>query len=272
MALTFDATGATKLCKRAEELKCDTNGDINLRNAWTRRNLAFEGAQVQIWSARVLQVRGERPYNQCEHGLGTQLGEPTAEKRQATFAEFFSGSGSFSQAMRKEGFQVFPVDHNANRFAPKVPTFNIDSSNSDEVKVAVQLFIVLVHCVLEGSSLFDIPFWLKDFHLYVYFLFWCLLRHSGVWRFLFYSHNMLRTAVFHVACFQCWLFHVGGHVTILTCFCGIPGGPGRHGLCFGLDPFSGTINHCFVDHCERIVPSISHSFEFYSISTPANST
>lgn len=170
--MTFDATGATKLGKCAEELKCDTNGDINLRNAWTRRNLAFEGAQVQIWSARVLQVRGERPYNQCEHGLGTQLGEPTAEKRQATFAEFFSGSGSFSQAMRKEGFQVFPVDHNANRFAPKVPTFNIDSSNSDEVKVAVQLFIVLVHCVLEGSSLFDIPFWLKDFHVYSY-VFWC---------------------------------------------------------------------------------------------------
>lgn len=52
-------------------------------------------------------------------------------------------------------------------------------------------------------------------------------------------------------------------MTILTCFCGIPGGPGRHGLCFGLHPFSGTINHCFVGHCERIVPSISHSFEFY---------
>lgn len=41
--------------------------------------------------------------------------------------------------MRKEGFQVFPVDHNANRFTPKVPTFSMDLSNSDEVKVAVQL-------------------------------------------------------------------------------------------------------------------------------------
>jgi hypothetical protein len=28
-------------------------------------------------------------------------------------------------------------------------------------------FSVLVHCVLQGSSLFLFPFWLKDFHLYV---------------------------------------------------------------------------------------------------------
>ena len=30
--------------KKAEELKCDTNGDLNLRNAWTRRNLAYDQA------------------------------------------------------------------------------------------------------------------------------------------------------------------------------------------------------------------------------------
>eukprot|EP00435_Cladocopium_sp_Y103_P018012 s3778_g4.t1 len=59
--------------------------------------------------------------------------------RQAVFVEFFSGSGSFSQAMRREGFQVFPVDHQSNRFTPKVPTFTIDLSNPAEVKVAEQL-------------------------------------------------------------------------------------------------------------------------------------
>ena len=42
--------------------------------------------------------------------------------------------------MGKDDFQAFPVDHNANIFSPKVPTFTIDSSNSDEVKVAQQLF------------------------------------------------------------------------------------------------------------------------------------
>ena len=67
--------------------------------------------------------------------LDGQVSEP----RQAVFVEFFAGSGSFSRAMRKEGFQVFPVDHHANRFTPKVPIFTIDLSNPDEVKVAKQL-------------------------------------------------------------------------------------------------------------------------------------
>eukprot|EP00435_Cladocopium_sp_Y103_P013315 s3778_g3.t1 len=39
IALTFDSAGGIKMGKRADELKCDTNGDINLRNAWTRRIL-----------------------------------------------------------------------------------------------------------------------------------------------------------------------------------------------------------------------------------------
>ena len=35
------------------------------------------------------------------------------------------------------------------------------------------MFSVLVRCVLQGSSLFLLPFWLKDFHLYVqHFCFW----------------------------------------------------------------------------------------------------
>ena len=44
MALTFDALGGIKMGKKAEELRCDTNGDLNLRNAWTRRNLAYDQA------------------------------------------------------------------------------------------------------------------------------------------------------------------------------------------------------------------------------------
>ena len=43
-ALTFDSAGNIRMGKKAEELKCDTNGDLNLRNAWTRRNLAYDQA------------------------------------------------------------------------------------------------------------------------------------------------------------------------------------------------------------------------------------
>lgn len=58
--MTFDATGAIKLGKRAEELNCDTNGDINLRNAWTRRNLAFDQAGLagfivlETWTTKLM--------------------------------------------------------------------------------------------------------------------------------------------------------------------------------------------------------------------------
>ena len=44
VALTFDSAGNIRMGKKAEELKCDTNGDLNLRNAWTRRNLAYDQA------------------------------------------------------------------------------------------------------------------------------------------------------------------------------------------------------------------------------------
>ena len=53
--------------------------------------------------------------------------------------ELFSGSGSLSKAMKAAGFAVYPVDHVANRFTPKVPTFTIDLSDPGEVKVAEQL-------------------------------------------------------------------------------------------------------------------------------------
>ena len=41
--------------------------------------------------------------------------------------------------MKNAGCQVFAVDHQANRFTPKVPTFTIDLSLEDEVTVAKQL-------------------------------------------------------------------------------------------------------------------------------------
>jgi len=41
--------------------------------------------------------------------------------------------------MGRAGCNVFPVDHSANRFSPKVPTFTIELSNSDEAKIAEQL-------------------------------------------------------------------------------------------------------------------------------------
>ena len=44
VALTFDSAGSIRMGKRAEELKCDTNGDINMRNAWTRCSLTFDQA------------------------------------------------------------------------------------------------------------------------------------------------------------------------------------------------------------------------------------
>ena len=41
--------------------------------------------------------------------------------------------------MKNAGCQVFAVDHQANRFTPKVPTFTIDLSLEDEVTVANQM-------------------------------------------------------------------------------------------------------------------------------------
>ena len=79
------------------------------------------------------------------------------QTRQAVFVEFFAGSGSFSHAMRKEGFQVFAVDHQANRFSPKVPIFTIDLSNADEVTVAKQL--------LRFTEPVAVHFWTNVWHL-----------------------------------------------------------------------------------------------------------
>ena len=67
IALTFDASGGIKMGKRAEELKCDTNGDINLRNAWTRRNLAFDQAGLasfvvlEKWTTKLMLAKLKEP-------------------------------------------------------------------------------------------------------------------------------------------------------------------------------------------------------------------
>ena len=55
VAFTFDPTGSVEMGKRAEELTCDTNGDINLRDAWTKRNLTFD--QTVLAHFVVLEMR-----------------------------------------------------------------------------------------------------------------------------------------------------------------------------------------------------------------------
>eukprot|EP00435_Cladocopium_sp_Y103_P011618 s1129_g3.t1 len=67
VALTFDSAGGIRMGKRAEELKCDTNGDINLRNAWTRRNLAFDQAGLasfvvlEKWTTKLMLAKLREP-------------------------------------------------------------------------------------------------------------------------------------------------------------------------------------------------------------------
>ena len=44
VAVTFNSAGNICMGKKVEELKCDTNGDSNMRNAWIQRNLAYDQA------------------------------------------------------------------------------------------------------------------------------------------------------------------------------------------------------------------------------------
>eukprot|EP00435_Cladocopium_sp_Y103_P044856 s1113_g12.t1 len=46
VALTFDSGGRIRMGKKAEELKSDTTVDLNLRDAWARRNLAYGQARL----------------------------------------------------------------------------------------------------------------------------------------------------------------------------------------------------------------------------------
>ncbi|CAL1147122.1 unnamed protein product [Cladocopium goreaui] len=67
VALTFDSGGNIRMGKKAEELKCDTNGDLNLRNAWTRRNLAYDQAGLasfvvlEKWTTKLMLAKLKEP-------------------------------------------------------------------------------------------------------------------------------------------------------------------------------------------------------------------
>ena len=67
VSLTFDASGSIKMGRKAEELKCDTNGDINLRHAWTRRNLAYDQAGLasftvlEKWTTKLMLAKLKEP-------------------------------------------------------------------------------------------------------------------------------------------------------------------------------------------------------------------
>ena len=47
--------------------------------------------------------------------------------------EICCGSAGLSDALRRLGFQIYPIDHAANRHAPKVKVFTLDVSNSQHV-------------------------------------------------------------------------------------------------------------------------------------------
>ena len=52
---------------------------------------------------------------------------------EATTFEICCGSAGLSGALRRVGFQVYPVDHSANRHAPKVKVFVLDASGSQQL-------------------------------------------------------------------------------------------------------------------------------------------
>eukprot|EP00435_Cladocopium_sp_Y103_P032079 s2147_g8.t1 len=265
LALTFDASGSIRMGKKAEDLKCDTNGDLNLRNAWTRRNLAYDQAGLasfvvlEKWTTKLVLSKLKEPpagfryittqqICECDREMWLQLAQlsrgqlqppapdvrpldtmieqlttspevlcflaplqgrkrdstesteaPGPKKPKATpsapsapskptpkpadqtpagvnwrklpagcqgkgasgwrclkyqwglcnrqkegkckfgIHECYKCSGAFSLAMKNAGCQVFAVDHQANRFTPKVPTLAIDLSIEDEVTLANQL-------------------------------------------------------------------------------------------------------------------------------------
>ena len=66
--------------------------------------------------------------------------------------------------------RAFPTLRDKDNFAEGDDSLSKESGLKNFLSV---LFSVLVRCVLQGSSLFLFPFWLKDFHLYVqHFCFW----------------------------------------------------------------------------------------------------
>ena len=62
---------------------------------------------------------------------------------EATTFEICCGSAGLSDALRRRGFQVYPIDHAANRHAPKVKVFILDVANLEQVAL---LETMLRHC------------------------------------------------------------------------------------------------------------------------------
>ena len=62
---------------------------------------------------------------------------------EAVTFEICCGSAGLSDALRRLGFHVYPVDHSANRHFPKDKVFVLDVSNSDQL---VLLEAMLHHC------------------------------------------------------------------------------------------------------------------------------
>ena len=57
--------------------------------------------------------------------------------------EICCGSAGLSDALRRLGFQIYPIDHAANRHAPKVKIFTLDVSNSQHVALLEKM---MRHC------------------------------------------------------------------------------------------------------------------------------
>ena len=67
--------------------------------------------------------------------------EDTAFTLQPVVIEICSGSAGLSAALRRLGFQVFAIDHSANRHSPKVRTLVIDVSNSQQLELLESLLM-----------------------------------------------------------------------------------------------------------------------------------
>ena len=62
---------------------------------------------------------------------------------EATTFEICCGAAGLSDALRRLGFQVYPIDHAANRHAPKVKVFTLDVSNLQHVALLEKM---MRHC------------------------------------------------------------------------------------------------------------------------------
>ena len=54
--------------------------------------------------------------------------------------EICCGAGGLSAALRRIGFQVFAIDHSANRHSPKVKTLVLDVANDDQFTILLDMF------------------------------------------------------------------------------------------------------------------------------------